>query len=233
MSKVKQNRLGYRPIILALKATFLAVFILLFMGVVEADFRDDGSCEEQTDCQLSIFIVNITNAEPVSDARCNITIINPNGTTIINVTTGGNNFTNFTGGLYNYTINFGITGLYPSKVSCFCSTSHCLLNGSDVGDVSFVIGTPQNFDNYLYTFLALLPFGLFIFARKYDHTVLIMLSGIILATFGVALYGNLFDFLKFESTLPTQAFAIMILAIGLYIIGRVSIELAGEARIDG
>lgn len=221
--KILNNKGGYFVIIGCLIG-------VLFINDALADWQDDGSCEQNTNCTISIFVVNETNGYPVSSAQCNITIWSPNNTQVINTSTGSNIFSNYSDGIYNYTINYGITGYYPAKATCVCDNlCPIILNGTDVGDVDFVIGSPVNYNNYLYTFLSLLPLGLFWFARRYNYAILIMLSGIMLATFGVVLYANRFPLLLWETNLITQTFSLMILAIGLYIIGRTSIELTTEA----
>ena len=131
-------------------------------------------------------------------------------------------------GRYNYTINFNVLGQYPSDMSC----NDTYISGLfDTSDITFVIGAPVHYNNWLYSLLVFIPIGLTLFGFKKENLHAIMLSGILLTVFGVALYANRFPFLNFETDLVTQAFSLMVLAIGLYIVGRTAIEYSKEAAI--
>lgn len=101
------------------------------------------------------------------------------------------------------------------------------LQGVTVGGI--IAAVVENFNHYLYMFLVFVPLALILLGIKGDNPWFIMLAGILLSTFAVALYANKFPNLSFETNLLTTAFAIFILGLGLYVLGKITIELAGEA----
>ncbi len=94
---------------------------------------------------------------------------------------------------------------------------------------SLVADVIENFNHYLYMFLVFIPLTLLIIGIKKEIPAFIMLAGILLTGFAVALYADRFPNLSFDTDLLTRAFTVTILGLGLYIIGKISIEWSREA----
>ena len=201
--------------------------LILLLPMVVADWETDNNCEQDSDCIISRKFINDTTGDPISDANCTVEIFSPSSIPLVNATIGNQQAINFSSGYYNYTINYHTLGTYPSTM--FCNTSK---GDFDEADITFTIVSPTHYNNYLYTLLVLIPFSIFIIGWKKDIPSFIMLSGILLTLFGVAIYAKKFPYLNWEASLITQAFAIVIFAIGVYIMLRISIEYASEARIE-
>ena len=191
----------------------ILIIILLVISEVKADWLDDGSCQINTDCIISGRVVNETTNIPVSDSICNLSVYDINSTFLFT-----QNFTNLTDGFYNTTINMNGTGTYPSFMLCQ------RVNDTDIADVSFIVSDP-NYNNYLYLFLLLIPLVIFIIGQMEGYYWMTAVSGMSLVLYGIAVYMDYFP--RFESNLITNAFSLVIIAIGLYLIGYSSIKMLG------
>lgn len=184
---------------------FFLFFCILLVSLVNADWLEDGTCQMNTDCILSVKVVNDTTNLDFSHATCNITIYNISNSLLIS-----SNMTNSSSGFYNYTINMNETGRYPSFVYCEHNQ-----NATDMAEVTFVISDP-NYNNYLYLLLLIIPIILFIIGKQVDDSTFINLAGVILICYGLAVYTGQFP--RFESNLITDAFSLILLGIGFYML---------------
>jgi len=208
------------------KLKILFLFILIVPFAI-ADWHDDGSCQRNTNCTISRLVINETNGLPIINANCTVAIYDPDGFPVVNETQGNPQMINTSHGYYNYTINYNVDGKYPADMACNDTFGTATI---DTADITFTIGL-THYNNYLYTFLVLIPIGLFLLGWRKQNATFIMLSGMLLVVFGVAIYGGLFPYFSWDGNLITKAFTISVFGIGAYIMMRQAIEYSKEAAI--
>lgn len=186
------------------------ILILLIFPIVSADWLDDGTCQVNTDCLLTINVVNDTTNYGISTANCTLSVYDINNTLILNET-----MYNLTEGFYNYTLNMDQSGKYPTLIRCD------YLNDSDKADFTFVVSDP-NYNEWLYILLFIIPITLYGLGKKEDELAYIVFSGSIFIGFGISIYMRYFP--RLEVNFLTESLSVISIGVGIYLLGFSSIR---------
>ena len=197
-----------------LKIILLGLFILLILPLVHGRFLDDGSCETRTTCNFTIQVVNETTGNPINDAFCNMTIHDPNLVLVGEFVMDNNSRSGF----WTNNLSFTTQGEYPSD--CFCQFNP-EPTVTDIANCSFIVGSPQNYNNVLHALFVVIPLGLIWLSRWTQELSYATLGSMLMIVFGIIIYRGDFPFLQFNSGLMTTAFALAITGLGMYFMLRV------------
>ncbi len=198
------------------KTIIFFLFFILLINLVSADWLDDGSCQLNTNCVLTIQYINLTTAQGISNGNCTINIYNQNSTALLFNTS----MLNLTSGFYNYSINMNETGRFPTFVNCD------FLGDVDRSDETFIVSDP-NYNEWLYLLLLIIPISLFLIGRK-EGIAYTMLGGFVLITYGIAVFMGLFP--RLPDSFLTEGLAVILFGIGFYLILDSSIKYVKEVE---
>lgn len=197
------------------KLILFGICILLLIGIASA-----ATYEQSKGLDLKVPCIN-NNTFCSSSATCNITILNPDTTILIEGKAMDNK-----GTYYNYSLNTGQTstlGEYTVTIAC--------KDGSENGYTTFnykITETGEEGGNYIIAvyIILILAWLLFIIGMYKVEYTFIALAGIIMLVFGVYTLINGLD--NFDNTL-TIAFGGIHILFGAYLMIRASWEQYKDA----
>lgn len=187
------------------KIIILMLVLLFLPTLVNADWLEDGSCEVDTECVISRLVINTTNGEIVNSANCTITIYDIDENLLIYE----DQMINSSSGYYNYTIDIGTVGKYPSIMDCNRS------NNLDSADVTFIVSGAEERDFYLYLGIVIIALLLIFLGNKYEDNTFTFFAGVLFITLSILVFKM--GYSGFENQLVLNAFALVLLGLGFYI----------------